>query len=169
MTFGSTARLDVPKGPSVNRCTSDVNQGCEPTMRNRTERGFTLSEMMVVIAVMGIIFLAAVPSISSYVNSTRLSGAAGSLVSDLQLARSLASSQRTTFEVRRTTDGYSIVRLTPETTVLSKRLPGGVSFAAADTTTFYSWGLTEPATITLRHRDRTSVVRVTQAGQVKRD
>lgn len=124
---------------------------------------------MVVIAVMGILFLAAVPSISGYVNSTRLSGAASGLVADLHYARSLANSQHTTFELRRTTEDYSIVRVSPQATIVTKRLPGGVTIATVDTTSFYSWGLTEPATITLRHGDRTSVVRVTTGGQVSRD
>ncbi len=138
-------------------------------MHTNRENGFTLSEMMVVIAVMSILMLAVVPTMSRFMESSRLSGAVGTMASDLHYARSIANAQHTNYEMRRGGSGYSIVRVSPESLVLQRTLPKGVSFATVDTTTFYGWGLTEASTITLRMRDRSDIVRLSSAAQVTRD
>ena len=135
-------------------------------MCTKRESGFTLSEMMVVIAVMGILMLAVVPTMSRFMESSRLSGAVGTMASDLHYARSIANAQHTNYEMRRSGSDYAIVRVSPESLVLRRTLPRGVLFATVDTTTFYGWGLTEPATITLQMRDRSNIVRLSSAGQV---
>jgi type IV fimbrial biogenesis protein FimT len=50
-------------------------------------RGFTLVEMMVVVAVAGIVMTAAAPSLNGWVEQQRLSGIAGDLARDLRQAR----------------------------------------------------------------------------------
>lgn len=52
--------------------------------------GFTLIELMVTVAIIGIVALVAVPGMQALINSSRLNGQAGELVSALQLARSEA-------------------------------------------------------------------------------
>lgn len=135
----------------------------------RNARGYTLSELMVVFAVIGIIMMATIPSFASYVRSSRLSGATSTLANDLHYARALANSQHTNYELRRTTTGYSLVRLSPASTVLSRTLPSGVTITSAGSTTFYSWGLTQPATITLQQGDKSRVVSLSAGGRVTRD
>lgn len=124
---------------------------------------------MVVIAVMGILTLAAVPTVSRFLESSRLSGAMGTLTSDLHYARALANSQHATYQMQLSTSGYQIVRVSPASIVLSRTLPRGVQLASVDTTTFFGWGLTEASTITLQSGDRSTIVRLSSAGQVTRD
>jgi prepilin-type N-terminal cleavage/methylation domain-containing protein len=138
-------------------------------MPSAKSSGFTLIELMVVMAVIGLILMATIPSFARYISSSRLAGATSTLVTDLHYARSLANSQHTTYELRRSTGGYSIVRLAPTTTVLSRTLPSGVTLSAAGTTTFYSWGLTQPGSITVQQGDRSRVVQMTAGGRVTCD
>lgn len=53
-------------------------------------RGFTLVELVVVMAVAGVVATAAVPSLNGLVDSQRISGVASELASDLQYARAEA-------------------------------------------------------------------------------
>lgn len=56
-------------------------------MRRSGQRGFTLIELMVVIAVMAIVLALAVPSFESVVNANRLAGGANEMIAALQTAR----------------------------------------------------------------------------------
>ncbi len=126
-------------------------------------------ELMLVIGLMGIVMLMAFPTMARYINSSRVAGAANTLVGDLRYGRALANSQRNSYQFRSTATGYSLVRVSTGTSVLTRQLQGGVTIAAADTATFYAWGLTQPKTITLSHQDCSRVVRLTASGQVTHD
>ena len=82
-----------------------------PTKRlRRAVPGFTLVELMVVIAVAAILAAVAAPSLSTFVKAQRLRNAAFDIVSDLMLARSEALNRHATVLVSPTTtngDGWS--------------------------------------------------------------
>lgn len=61
--------------------------------RLTNKRGYTLTELMVTVAIIGIVAAIGVPSYLSYLPHLRLNGAARDLISDLRLARSLAVGQ----------------------------------------------------------------------------
>ena len=67
-------------------------------------RGFTLVEMLVVMAISAILIAAAVPSFQSLIASTRASSASGTLLSNLEFARSEAIRRNQNVTVCRTTD-----------------------------------------------------------------
>jgi len=69
------------------------------TCKKRSERGFTVMELMVVVGLMAIISAIAMPSFISWLPSYRLSAGARQVAGDLQLARMKAISQNTTYRL----------------------------------------------------------------------
>jgi type IV fimbrial biogenesis protein FimT len=59
--------------------------------RHKTERGFTLGELMTAVAILGIIVGIAVPSMHSYILNQRVRNASFDLTTDLLYARSEAT------------------------------------------------------------------------------
>ncbi|HLA26618.1 MAG TPA: GspH/FimT family pseudopilin [Syntrophales bacterium] len=68
-------------------------------MKNFFQSGFTLIELMIVIAIMGIMMALAVPSYQTYMAQRRLNGAARQVMSDLMAARMKAITQNNEFKV----------------------------------------------------------------------
>ena len=132
-------------------------------------RGFTLIEMIVIIGILGTIMLVAAPPMSRFLSTNRLAGATNIVAGDLRYARSLASSQRRSYEFRNTSTGYTVSCVSPASTVLTRTLQSGVTFAGLDTTTFYAWGLTESTVLTLQKGDQSRILRMNSTGQVTRD
>lgn len=71
----------------------------------RGHAGFTVVELMVVVAVVGILAIIAVPSMSALMNANRLNGASGELIAALQVARSEAIRRNARVTVCASTDG----------------------------------------------------------------
>jgi type IV fimbrial biogenesis protein FimT len=61
--------------------------------------GFTLVELMIVIAVMAILFTIAMPTFQNYMTQSRLRGAAREVASDLMEARMKAIKQNNNFKI----------------------------------------------------------------------
>jgi prepilin-type N-terminal cleavage/methylation domain-containing protein len=137
--------------------------------RVQVECGFSLLELMIVLTIIGLVAGFSVPTIVRFTESSRLAGAMHLLVDDIRFARSLATSQRRTYVLRRSGTTYAVACVSPSATVLRRELPRNVSFTAVDSTRFFAWGLTQPASITLRQRDQTRLVTLGAGGQVLHD
>ncbi|MBJ7574799.1 GspH/FimT family pseudopilin [Luteimonas sp. MC1828] len=70
-------------------------------------QGFTLVELMVTMAVVGILAAVAAPSMTALINGNRLAGASGELTASLQLARSEALRRSSPVTICGTTDGVA--------------------------------------------------------------
>jgi prepilin-type N-terminal cleavage/methylation domain-containing protein len=138
-------------------------------MSRQRERGFTLLELMMVVALMGAILALAIPSVSGLVRSNRVSGAANTLAADFHYGRMLANQRKQTFVILFANDGYRMFRPSTTDTILRRNLPTGMTCTATDTATFFAWGLTDPVVVTISESGRTSVLRLAANGSVSHD
>lgn len=67
--------------------------------RAKNSSGFTLTELMIVVALVAVFSAIAIPSFSSLVSNNRTQGAAGEIYGLLQFARSTAAANRSTLMV----------------------------------------------------------------------
>jgi len=137
------------------------------TYGNWGRAGYTLTEIMVVVAVIGIMTAIAVPAFSGYLKRTRLDGARNQMIADIYYARSLAISKRRTFAVQFQPDSYRIVDTSDGSVVRTIAAPSGVAFAADVNPNFYAWGLSDAASITLTGNFGTKAVSVLPTGSVE--
>ena len=145
------------------------------------ERGFTITELMVVVAIMGVLTAAATPSLLRWLTSIRMESATQEIASTLQLARVKAITQNTSIRINFDTaaNTYQIqqrdsANLTTWNNVeKAKKLPLGVTFVSitGNPITFQSGRGSTPVgnngTVTLKNtQGKTTDVVVAQTGRV---
>ena len=96
-------------------------------------RGFTLIELMVVLAVAAVLLSTAMPSFLESTARSRLEGAVNELAVDLQYARSEAVRERATIVLQVAPDGVSYAIRSPHATLKTVALPAGVTLGAGTT------------------------------------
>jgi type IV fimbrial biogenesis protein FimT len=111
-------------------------------------RGFTLVEMMVVVAIVGVIMLVAAPAYTTLIERTRLKSYANELVSSAYLARSEAIKRNEIMTMCVSTDGASCtgggeweqgwIVMDPSNTVIKQQqaLEAGIVLFELSSTTF---------------------------------
>ena len=120
--------------------------------RRKREAGFTLIEMMVVIAVLAIVAAIAIPNFMTLLPGMRLNGAARQMMGELMAARMRAVKENRTISVNYLSNyEYSIID--PDNTVtkdIRDNYPKGVRFYhSTNNVTFYSRGNASGATLYL--------------------
>lgn len=110
-------------------------------MKQLRQPGFTIIEMMVVIAILAILVALAAPAMSDFIEKRRLIGAAEELYSQLQFARSEAIKQSTNMRVNVNGGAWCL----------------GITDAAADCDCTAAAGAADACSITM---DNTAVLKV---------
>lgn len=135
---------------ACGKLAADRCSGLRNGMANQA--GFTLMELMVVIAIVGIMATMAVPSFTNFIANSRVSSATNDLIADLMQARSLASTTGRHAVVCPSTNGTSCSATVSDWTVgrilfIDKNANG--AFSAGDTLIKYTSSLPANLTITM--------------------
>jgi len=100
--------------------------------RGRPDRGFTMIEILIVIAIIGIIAAVALPNIGQYIRNYKIRGAAQQVAGELQSARSKAIMSNTNEGVSFVAvdaDSYRFVQEDLALDVAAGRLPAGAEMS----------------------------------------
>lgn len=117
--------------------------------RRARAHGFTLVDLMVVIALATILLGIAVPSFVQMLARMRIEGASQNLATDLQLARTEAVQRRATVSLATLADGSGYAITSGAATIKTVAFTGGVGFTGSVTVTFEPLrGLANAATLT---------------------
>lgn len=142
--------------------------------RCRDMQGFTLIELMVIVALLGIFAAIAVPSFTQFINNNRTQTANNEVLALLQYARSTAVAQRTTISVCPDDDAWLVKEngCTSTDTLRSMEVTGGTSISSnLDEIAFRHNGSSgAPATIlTCRQEDFVNgyTIKVASAGSIR--
>ena len=133
------------------------------------QSGFTLIELIVIIAIVGVFAAIAVPNFLSYMPKYRLNGAARQVMGDLMAARMKAVKENTTVTVARVSNHeYKISTTSEEKTIDIQSNYRDVTIVGIFTDiSFYSRGTASPRAITLTNSTNSKKVSVAITGRVK--
>jgi prepilin-type N-terminal cleavage/methylation domain-containing protein len=134
--------------------------------RRIDDAGFTLTEMMIVVGIVGLLAAITVPNFSGYLKRTREAGTRNQLMSDIYYARSLAIAKRRTMRIDFTDNQYQVIDTTDDSVERTTAAPPGITFAATNNPNFYAWGLADAADITVTGSTGDVVLSVLPTGSV---
>ena len=133
----------------------------------RSRQGFNLIELMVVIAIVGVIAGIAAPPIFRYINSNRLQTNADRLAADLQYARALSISTSTILRFASTPVGYQLTNPITGNVIREKNFDHGLEFQMNQTSDFYPWGMADPVVFNISNSTGAMVVNLMPTGLVE--
>mgnify|MGYP000870276960 CR=1 FL=1 len=90
---------------------------CEAVRSRARQRGVTLVEVMVALAIFAIIIVSVAPSIRAFIGNTQVRSAVESIQSGLQLARNSGLRRNENFRLSYASGNWSLVRVSDSSTV----------------------------------------------------
>ena len=141
-----------------------------PIPRGR-KAGFTLLEICIVVATLGVLILIAPPQINGLIGTYRVNGAARLVLGDLQNAKMTAIQQNRSIQVTFHTNSYSFAQVDTGTTFFSRDLgteyPGiSLSNSTGSTLTWASSGMTSSSTVTIAGRSAPRTITISSTGRI---
>lgn len=130
-------------------------------MKADNQRGFTMIELLVVMAVAGILLMAAVPSFVSLFTRMRIEGAGNELSADLQNARTEAIRRRAAVALASNADGAGYTIVSGATTLKQVTFAPGLSITPSISVNYDAMrAMANAAELTLSVSGATSQLRV---------
>ena len=115
------------------------------SLRRHSRRGFTLTEMMIVVIVIGLMATMTAPAMYRYIQSNRLETGTDRMTADLQYARSLSVANGSILRFETTTTGYRLFYPNTDVTVRDYDFDHGIGLDAAMVVDFFPWGMANAA------------------------
>ena len=133
----------------------------------RSRQGFNLIELMVIIAIVGVIAGISAPPIFRYVNSNRLQTHADRLAADLQYARTLSISTSSILRFSSTPAGYQLTNPITGDIIREKNFDHGLGLQLNQTADFYPWGMADPVVFNISNSTGAMVINLMPTGIVE--
>jgi len=134
-----------------------------------SRQGFNLIELMVIIAIVGVIAGISAPPIFRYVNSNRLQTNTDRLAADLQYTRTLSISTATILRFSSTPAGYQVTNPISGDIIREKVFEHGLDLGVTQTSDFYPWGMADPNVFNITNATGTMTVNLLPTGIVEVD
>jgi prepilin-type N-terminal cleavage/methylation domain-containing protein len=137
-------------------------------MRKRGDSGFTMLELLIAIAIAGVLVVVSYASWRNYTAQQRLRYAAIQVASGLREAEERAKAERAAYTVAFTgASSTYVIQRTAGGFLENAALPTGVTPQASDTVTFSAFGQPDAAhTVTLQNNTGTKTASVDSAGGI---
>jgi len=135
--------------------------------RSPWRRGFTLSELMIVIMVIGIMAAVSAPPFFRYIQSNRLQTNTDRLVADLQLGRAMAVANSQILSLQATPGGYQLLDPVTNDVVRSHNFDRGLALDANFTVNFFPWGMADATVMTISNNSGARQIDVLPTGMVE--
>ena len=132
-----------------------------------SRQGFNLIELMVVIAIVGVIAGISAPPIFRYVEGNRLQTEADRLAADLQYARSLSISTSQILRFSSTPGGYELTNAVTGEVIREKNYEHGLGLDQTQTADFFPWGMADPAVFNISNNNGALAVNLMPTGIVE--
>lgn len=108
-------------------------------MRRAGASGFTMIELLMTVAILGILSVAAIPSFRTFIAEQRIKTASFDLISMLTMARSEAIKRGANVTIAMSSSFFTVT--SPDGTILLKQeVPAGVTFTGGSTVIYNSSG-----------------------------
>ena len=130
-------------------------------------RGFTLTEMMVVISLIGLMAVVSAPPLFRYIQSNRLQIGTDRMVADMQYARSRAISSGRILRLTATAAGYTLTDPVSGDVLRSKNFEHGLALDAGATIDFFPWGMASAAVLNMNNAAGATRIDVLPTGIVE--
>ena len=130
--------------------------------------GFTLVELMITIAIMGIGLTLVLPRINESMRQARLEQTRARLQSDLTLAVSTAKATGRSVILNFTEDGYRFQDSADSTRIYaSLDVPAGVTMTSSGNAQIFPWGLVDGGTVEISSSSGSSVLTILPTGKLE--
>lgn len=130
-------------------------------------QGFNLIELMVIIAIVGVIAGISAPPIFRYVNGNRLQTNADRMAADLQYARTLSISTASILRFTSTPAGYQLTNPVTGVVIREKDFDHGLGLDRNATTDFFPWGMADPVVFNISNSTGAMAVNLLPTGIVE--
>jgi prepilin-type N-terminal cleavage/methylation domain-containing protein len=132
-----------------------------------SRHGFSLTEMMIVVMVIGLMATLSAPPLFRYMQSHRLQSDTDRMMADLQYARSVAISHGDILRFQATPDGYRLFNPNTNVVLRNHEFDHGLALNADVVVDFFPWGMSDAAVFKISNKAGVNEISILPTGLVE--